>query len=140
MSVRSGSSMKQHAEVALQKTKNLEPPVFDFGGHWRNELGSYMDLTVDGNNNVTGKYVSAVSGTGGPTPSTDLRGTVTGDLIAFMVNWGSAITTWAGHGVFDAANQPQILTLWHLVVSIADETNPQNQWETVMAGADSFSR
>ena len=99
-----------------------------------------MDLTVDGSNNVTGKYVSAVSGTGGPTPSTDLRGTVTGDLIAFTVNWGSAITTWAGHGVFDANNQPQVLTLWHLVVSIADETDPQKQWETVMAGADTFFR
>jgi len=132
--------MKQHAEIALQKTKNLTPAVFDFGGHWKNELGSYMDLTVDGSNNVTGKYVSAVSGTGGPTPSTDLRGTVTGDLIAFTVNWGSAITTWAGHGVFDANNQPQILTLWHLVVSIADETDPQKQWETVMAGADTFFR
>jgi Avidin family len=79
--------------------------VFDFGGHGRNELGSYMDLTVGGNDNVTGKYVSAVSGTGGPTQSSDLLETVTGDLIASMVNWGSAITTWAGHGVFDAANQ-----------------------------------
>jgi len=86
-------------------------------------------MTVDGSNNVTGKYTSAVSGSGGPTPSTDLRGTVTGDLIAFTVNWGSAITTWAGHGVFDANNQPQILTLWHLVVSIADETDPQQQWD-----------
>jgi hypothetical protein len=70
----------------------------------------------DGNNNVTGKYVSAVSGTGGPTPSTDLRGTVTGELIAFTVNCGSAFTTWAGDGVFDSANQPQILTLWQLVI------------------------
>jgi hypothetical protein len=51
-----------------------------------------------------------------------------------------AITTWAGHGVFDQNSQPQILTLWHLVVSIADETNPKNQWETVMAGADTFFR
>ncbi|PYV64582.1 MAG: hypothetical protein DMG97_34465, partial [Acidobacteria bacterium] len=48
--------------------------TFDFSGHWRNELSSYMDLTVDGSNNVTGKYVSAVTGTGGPTPSTDVRG------------------------------------------------------------------
>jgi hypothetical protein len=38
--------MKRQAEFALQKTKNLKPPVFDFGGHWRNELGSYMDLKV----------------------------------------------------------------------------------------------
>lgn len=132
--------MKQHAEVVLQKTKNLKPPVFDFGGHWQNELGSYMDVTVDKNGNLTGKYVSAVSATGGPTPSTDLRGTATGDLLAITVNWGSAITTWVGHGIFDENNQPQILTLWHLVVSIADETNPKNQWETVMTGADTFTR
>jgi hypothetical protein len=132
--------MKLQAELALQKTKNLKPPTFDFGGHWNNELGSYMDLKVDAKNNVTGTYVSAVSGTGGPTPKTDVQGTVTGDLIALTVNWGEAITAWTGHGVFDDNNQPQILTLWHLVMSIADETNPKNQWETVMAGADTFSR
>jgi hypothetical protein len=132
--------MKIHAEQVLQKTKNLTPPVFDFGGHWKNELGSYMDITVKAGNSITGKYVSAVSGAGGPTPTTDLMGTITGDLIVFTVNWGEAITTWAGHGVFDGNNQPQILTLWHLVVSISDETNPQNQWETVMAGADTFFR
>ena len=132
--------MKKAAELALQKTKNLNPPIFDFGGHWKNELGSYMDITVAADGSISGKYVSAVSGSGGPTPSTDLQGTVTGDLIAFTVNWGKAITTWAGHGVFDQNNQPQVLTLWHLVVSIADETNPHNQWETVMAGADTFFR
>jgi ATP-dependent DNA ligase len=63
-----------------------------------------------------------------------------GDLIAFVVNWGEAITAWTGHGAFDDQNQPEILTLWHLVMSIADETNPKNQWETVMAGADTFGR
>jgi hypothetical protein len=44
------------------------------------------------------------------------------------------------HGVFDGQNQPQVLTLWQLVVSFADETNPENQWETVMAGAATFTR
>jgi hypothetical protein len=129
-----------HAEQVLQKTKNLKPPVFDFGGHWENEVGSTMDVTVHADNTLTGKYKSAVSGAGGPTPSRDLMGTVTGVLIVFTVNWGEAITTWAGHGVFDSNNQPQILTLWHLVVSIQNETDPANQWETVMAGADTFTR
>jgi hypothetical protein len=132
--------MKIPAELALQKTKNLKPATFDFNGHWRNELGSYMDIKVDGNNYVKGKYVSAVSGDGGPTESRDIIGTVTGDLMSFTVNWGEAITAWVGHGVFDSDNQPQILTLWHLVMSISDETNPENQWQTVMAGADSFYR
>jgi len=66
--------MKRQAELALQKTKNIKPPVFDFGGHWKNELGSYMDLKVDAKNIVTGKYVSAVSGSCGPTPSTGRSG------------------------------------------------------------------
>jgi hypothetical protein len=132
--------MKRSAEQALHKTHNLKPPVFDFTGRWRNELGSTMDVTIDPNNRIRGQYVSAVSGKGGPTPATELFGTVAGDLISFTVNWGEAITSWVGHGVFDQNNRPQILTLWHLVVSIADETNPKNQWETVMAGADTFFR
>jgi hypothetical protein len=99
-----------------------------------------MDVVVDTNGNVTGKYESAVTATGGPSPSMSLFGTVTGDLISFTVNWGPAITSWVGHGVFDQNNQPQILTLWQMAVSIADETNPMNQWETIFSGADTFSR
>jgi hypothetical protein len=132
--------MRRAAESALQKTKNLVPPSFNFAGHWNNELGSTMDLTIRPDNSVTGTYQSAVSGNNGPTPVMDLRGTTTGDLIVFSVNWGESIATWAGHGVVDKNNEPEILTLWHLVVSIADETNPQNQWETILAGSDTFTR
>lgn len=96
-----------------------------------------MDLSIQGNQ-VTGTYWTAVSAEGKPIQA-PLIGTVTGDLISFSVNWGNAITTWVGHGVFE--NQVEtILTLWHLVVSIEDETNPQEQWKTVYAGADSFVR
>jgi hypothetical protein len=133
--------MKAHAELALLRTKNLTPPDFNFGGHWRNELGSYMDLSIDSNNYLQGTYTSAVSGTDGPAPTADLRGTVTGDLISFSVNWGNSIAAWTGHGIFDGkGGQPQILTLWQLVVSVSDETNLRTQWETVFAGADTFSR
>jgi hypothetical protein len=128
----------KHAELSLLKTKNVPPAQFDFSGHWVNELKSYMDLTVTGSD-VSGKYVSAVSETGGPTPPFPLRGSVAGDLISFTVNWGEAITTWVGHGVM-SNGAPQILTLWHLVLTIQDETNPQEQWKTVMAGADEFTR
>lgn len=127
------------AELALQRTKNLSPATFDFNGHWKNELNSYMDLTVDKDNNVTGTYVSAVTGAGGPSPETPLSGTITGDLISFTVNWGEAITSWVGHGVFENA-QPRIVTLWYMVMAVSDETNPQQQWKTTMAGADEFAR
>lgn len=132
--------MKAHAELALLRTKRFTPPAFNFDGHWRNELGSYMDISIDPNNYLQGTYTSAVSSTGGPTPTAELRGTVTGDLVSFSVNWGDSIATWTGHGIFDGKGQPQILTLWQLVVSIPDETNVKNQWETVFAGADTFSR
>jgi Avidin family len=132
--------MVAHAEQTLQKTKNVSPATFDFNGHWQNELGSEMKLTVDASNALTGTYISAVSGDGGPTKETPIVGTGTGDLISFTVNWGEAITAWVGHGVFDKDNQPRILTLWHLVVAIADETNPEEQWKTVMTGADEFWR
>ena len=93
-----------------------ETPVFDFGGHWKNELGSYTDVTVKADDSVTRKYVSVVSGAGGPTPSTDLHGTVVGTLIVFTVNWGEAITTWPWHGVFDANSNsnPQLVASCYL--------------------------
>jgi len=128
----------KHAELALLKTSNVAPRKFDFSGHWVNELGSCMDLAVSGDK-VTGTYVSAVSESGKPTPPFPLQGVVAGDLISFSVNWGDAITSWVGHGVIDH-KRPQILTLWHLVLTVAAETSPEEQWKTVMSGADEFSR
>lgn len=127
----------KHAELILAKSKTTAPVPFDFSGHWVNELTSYMDLTINGAA-ISGTYVSAVS-SGGGSISMPLVGTVSGDLISFAVNWGPAITAWVGHGVLNNG-QAQILTLWHMVLAIDDETNPEEQWKTVMAGADEFTR
>jgi hypothetical protein len=116
----------------------VAPGSFDFSGHWQNELTSYMDLQVNGDV-VTGTYVSAVSDDGGPTPPFPVYGSVAGDLINFNVNWGAAITAWIGHGVL-VAGASQLLTLWHLVQTVDDETDPSKQWKTVLAGADQFTR
>jgi hypothetical protein len=128
----------RHAEVARLKSKKSAPQPFDFSGHWKNELGSFMDLTIAGAD-VTGSYVSAVSDAGGPTRPFPLRGTVSGDLISFTVNWETLIATWIGHGVVDAG-QDRILTLWHIVMTVQQETDPLNQWKTLEAGADEFGR
>lgn len=128
----------KHAELALLKSNNVPPAQFDFSGHWVNELKSYMDLSISGND-VAGKYVSAVSDPEGPTPPLPLRGSVAGDLISWTVNWGEAITSWIGHGVTENG-RPQILTLWQLVLTIPDETDPEEQWKTIMSGADAFWR
>ena len=130
--------MLKHSELAYFKTPMVAAGQFDFSGHWQNELTSYMDLQIKGDV-VTGTYVSAVSDNGGPTPPVPVYGSVAGDLINFNVNWGQAITAWIGHGVVDNG-APQILTLWHLVQTVDDETNPLKQWKTVLAGADEFTR
>jgi hypothetical protein len=127
----------KHAELAYFKTASVAASPFDFNGHWMNELGSYMDLRVNGTA-VTGSYVSAVSDGGGATPPFPLQGTAAGDLISFSVNWGEAITAWTGHGVL-ADGGPQILTLWQLVTTVPNEMDPQQQWKTLLAGADDFS-
>ena len=132
--------MLQHAELVHFRTPTLAPRPFDFSGHWVNELNSYMDLKINGNI-VSGNYVSAVTEAGpGPTPPYPIYGSVAGDLINFNVNWGEEITAWIGHGVILAGGAPRILTLWQIVHTIQDETDPENQWKTVSAGADEFHR
>jgi hypothetical protein len=128
----------KHAEIAYFKTPMVAPTPFDFSGHWQNELGSFMDLQINGDV-ISGAYVSAVSDNGGPTPPFPVQGSVAGDLINFSVNWGAAITSWTGHGII-VGGEPQILTLWHLIQTVQDETDPNQQWKTVLAGADEFTR
>lgn len=127
----------RHAELAYFKTASIPPSPFDFNGHWVNELGSYMDLQVSGTV-VTGTYVSAVSDSTRPTPPFPLFGTASADLISFSVNWGEAVTAWTGHGVIENG-QPQILTLWHLVTTVLNDLDPQQQWKMLLAGADEFT-
>ena len=76
---------KQHA--GHRQTPHLGTAPYDFSGQWVNELTSAMDLVVNGTT-VSGKYVSAVSDAGGPTPPFDLVGSVSGELVTFSVNWG----------------------------------------------------
>src|SRR5579862_1056964 len=100
-----GGLMLRHAELVHFKTPTFPTTPFDFSGHWVNELGSYMDLRINGSV-VTGQYVSMVTETGsGPTPPFNIYGSVAGDLINFNVNWGEEITAWIGHGVIYAGGR-----------------------------------
>jgi hypothetical protein len=128
----------KHAEIAYFKTPMVPPSPFDFSGHWQNELGSYMELQISANV-IIGTYVSAVSDTGGPTLPFPVQGSVAGDLISLSVNWGGAISSWTGHGVLTGTKQ-RILTLWHLIQTVKDETDPAQQWKMLLAGADEFTR
>ena len=128
----------KNAEQTFFATKTVAPSTcVDFNGRWVNELGSSMQIALNRDASITGTYTSAVSETGARTPEMLLSGTVAGDLISFTVNWGESITAWVGHGIVDN-EQVRIVTLWHMVLATPDETEPGQQWKTVMAGADEF--
>jgi hypothetical protein len=42
-------TLLKHAELLHFRTSTVAPAPFDFSGHWVNELGSYMDLEIEGN-------------------------------------------------------------------------------------------
>ncbi|MBY0337401.1 MAG: avidin/streptavidin family protein [Acetobacteraceae bacterium] len=113
-------------------------PGPDFSGRWRNELGSTMELAVQGGS-ITGTYTSAVSSGGGPVTGA-LAGHVNGDLIAFTVRWPApAITAWVGQLVV-AGGAEAIETLWQMTTNVADAEEPTKLWQSVLAGADRFVR
>ena len=124
------------------KTSSATSP--NFAGTWINELGSQMTLNVSGDN-VSGTYTSKVSGEqvdAGPTPPRPLVGFVNGDLISFIVNWGTqynSLTAWVGQ--LTAENGTDVIkTLWHLTQNIEDANEPTGLWHSILAGADEFKR
>jgi len=110
----------------------------DFTGTWKNELGSEMTLVQNGSV-LTGKYESAVSGGGGKILG-DLSGWGSGRLISFSVNWPSdAITAWVGHLVTENGSDA-METLWQMATRMPDPTDPNELWESVLSGADRFTK
>ncbi|PHV51370.1 avidin [Janthinobacterium sp. BJB301] len=107
-------------------------------GHWKNQMGSTMELQLNGSD-LSGTYVSSSSSAGGPIKG-PLKGYAAGDRAAFVVMWpGGSITTWAGQIVNDQKN-PTIKTLWHLVTDVPDADEPTKFWQSTLAGADEFTR
>jgi hypothetical protein len=105
----------------------------DFSGTWKNELGSEMSLSQNGDK-LTGDYNSAVSSDGSHT-SGRLRGYCDGDLIAFIVHWEEfqAITSWVGQVDSDGVS---IHALWQMTKQV-DEGQ---EWASINAGFDAFDR
>ncbi len=120
--------------------KGIPAPSIDFNGRWRNELCSEMQLNVDEEGNVSGKYKTAV---GNPDPGEefDLVGFASGDLLSFTVNFGSygSLTSWAGQHTIEN-NEEVIKTLWLLARNVQDPDEAFNLWGAVLAGYDNFQR
>jgi hypothetical protein len=98
-------------EQFAKRTASRKSAPCPFTGVWKNELKSTLEPAVDEDGEVKGRFHCAVSDNGGPTDWYDVHGVASGDLIAFTVNWGSEITSWIGHGVYDKKAVPEILAL-----------------------------
>ena len=126
--------------VALATSNASFAAAPNFAGVWRNQMGSTADFQINGAD-VTGVYTSSSSTGGPPVTSRDLKGYVSGDMIAFTVLWpGGSMTSWVGQMVQAAGSAPMIRTLWHLITDVADAQEPQFLWKSTLAGADDFVR
>ena len=135
---RKKSPVRSHSLKAAQTS-----PKTTLEGKWCNQLGSYMELSVNGSD-VTGKYVTAVGRADGPY---DIRGrrVINEDgsqVVGFVVAWQNekygnshSVATWCGQlQIIDG--QEMITTLWLLT----RQKQPKDNWESVNINKDVFTR
>jgi hypothetical protein len=112
-------------------------------GTWYNELGSMMQLQVNGAS-ITGAYQTAVgsaSGTYQLVGSIDTEPSPNGQAIAWVVVWNNAygnshsITAWSGqYQIIDG--EEEITTLWLLT----SEQPSELDWKATNINQDVFKR
>ena len=134
-------------EVALSKalsTQNEKKPAAapsGFDGVWKNQLGSSMDLKIDGAN-VTGIYTSKKSLKKDAREAIgDIVGFVDDDIISLVVKWRgvSAMTSWVGQ-IVTQNKKDSLSTLWHLISNTPEEQEEDLAWAAILTGADIFHR
>ncbi len=109
------------------------------GGTWHNQHGSELDLTIDDEGLVRGRFRSAVgSSTGEETP---VIGFATGDMVSFVARFAhhDCLTAWIGHLRLHDGRE-SLETLWHMAETPPDAPSARDVWRSVWAGADVFHR
>ncbi|MFT5548143.1 MAG: hypothetical protein ACI9CO_000055 [Candidatus Azotimanducaceae bacterium] len=134
-------SIERHLSEGIGRAASTGLDLPNFDGKWKNRLDSEMELSVDVDGDIQGRYRTGV---GRPTPTEefDLKGFVSGDLIVFCVNFGTygSLTSWAGQHTRDENGREVIFTLWHLAKNISDENEPEELWAGILAGANEYTR
>ncbi len=106
-------------------------------GIYDNERGSVLELISDGHGHLTGTFSSGV-GNVETTKRFDVVGVENGDVVAFVVTFGStagSVGAWTGQLVGD-----ELHTLWHLAKDVADADEKMGLWSSVRTNADVFRR
>ena len=108
-------------------------------GTWRNQLGSTLNIEVDGQATLRGSFEPAVgSASGRPHPLTgffDPRPFGHSTVVGFAVDWteSHSVTVWSG--TFDGRAGTMTAT-WIM----ASETDSPGDWNSKMLGHDVFRR
>ena len=125
-------------EQAVEQTDPTHP-ASRFAGRWRNRLGSELDLVIE-DHNVSGTFRSGV-GVWNPPTGFHVQGFVQGDAIVFCVDFGrrGSVASWSGHLLTDGDGD-RLVTLWHLAQSVAHHGSESDIWNSMMAGANEFTR
>ncbi len=127
-------------ERTLGAVSGEDRKVATAGGTWKNRLGSVMELTIDEHGAVTGTFRTAV---GAPHPSRTyhLVGYAHGESVAFCVDFNphGSVAAWVGHHVNDAHGE-RLVTLYHLATPVTSPRSDADLWQSVIAGADEFTR
>ena len=113
-------------------------------GVWYNELGSRIDLEVDGCS-IEGTYQTAVGAAEGAyrlVGRTDGQHTGTSQAVGFVVSWvnevnGNSFSVTAWSGQCQATNGEELLVMQWLLTT---ETNPDDDWVSTLVGHDTFRR
>lgn len=130
--------MQYEKALGLASTAPTGGRSAGFAGSWCNQMGSTMELVVEGTS-VTGSYES-LSKSEAPPVVGEVKGYTTGDLISFVVLWGGSITAWVGQMTDEDTDTPKIRTLWQMVTEVPDPDEPKYLWVSTYAGADDFVR
>jgi hypothetical protein len=110
-------------------------------GLWRHPSGSELELVVEENNVLSGRYRTA-GGRPGLTRWFPLTGFCNGDLLGFVVSWGDyhSLTSWCGRYIIENDGKEAIRTVWLLGRLYANKalTEPTAPWETFHTNTDTY--
>ena len=108
-------------------------------GRWYNQHGSELDLSVEADGLLHGKFRSGV-GFPQPDEDFDVVGFAAGELVSFVVNFCryDSITSWTGH-FGEREGVQTVYALWHMTVGLPPG-HEQQLWQGIWSGADTFLR
>lgn len=108
-------------------------------GKWYNQHDSELDLSVETDGRLRGKFRSGV---GFPQldEEFDVVGFAAGELVSFVVSFGryDSVTSWTGH-FGEREGTQTIYVLWHMTVGLPPG-HEQQLWQGIWSGADTFVR